>query len=109
MGGAGPGAPAMAQGYQSEEERAVQFKWCYRCNKIKPPRTHHCSLCERCVLRMDHHCPWVGNCIGFHNHKFFINFTFWAAAATAVEALALVLSAFSGVIRVSPVGAPPPL
>jgi len=29
---------------------------CDKCNCYKPARTHHCSICQRCVLRMDHHC-----------------------------------------------------
>lgn len=36
-------------------------KWCRKCWAPKYERTHHCSQCGRCVLKMDHHCPWVGN------------------------------------------------
>ncbi|KAM6151222.1 palmitoyltransferase ZDHHC15 isoform 1-T1 [Rhynchocyon petersi] len=51
---------------------AVRF--CERCHLIKPDRCHHCSVCAMCVLKMDHHCPWVNNCIGFSNYKFFLQF-----------------------------------
>jgi palmitoyltransferase len=29
---------------------------CKKCIAPKPPRAHHCSVCNKCVLKMDHHC-----------------------------------------------------
>ena len=34
---------------------------CVKCGSEKAARTHHCSVCDRCVLHMDHHCPWINN------------------------------------------------
>jgi hypothetical protein len=52
--------------------------YCNKCNVVRAPRAHHCKTCNRCYLRMDHHCPWIGNCVGVGNHKFFIQFTGYA-------------------------------
>jgi len=46
---------------------------------LKPPRSHHCQISRRQVLRMDHFCPWVGNCVGFHNYRFFFLFLTYMA------------------------------
>eukprot|EP00041_Stephanoeca_diplocostata_P033696 m.1119376 g.1119376 ORF g.1119376 m.1119376 type:complete len:418 (+) comp24390_c0_seq3:327-1580(+) len=51
---------------------------CRTCMIVKPDRTHHCSICRQCVLKMDHHCPWVNNCVGHHNYKYFCTFLFYA-------------------------------
>lgn len=53
-------------------------RYCNRCILVKPDRAHHCSICSRCVLKMDHHCPWVNNCVCFQNYKFFMLFLGYA-------------------------------
>ncbi|KAL3863140.1 hypothetical protein ACJMK2_004909 [Sinanodonta woodiana] len=47
---------------------------CKKCISPKPPRTHHCTICKRCILKMDHHCPWLNNCVGHYNHRYFYLF-----------------------------------
>ncbi|CAI2374614.1 unnamed protein product [Moneuplotes crassus] len=48
------------------------YKHCGKCKMDQPPRAKHCDLCKRCVLRYDHHCVVLGNCIGLHNFKYFL-------------------------------------
>ncbi|KFM74080.1 putative palmitoyltransferase ZDHHC16, partial [Stegodyphus mimosarum] len=51
---------------------------CKRCIAPKPPRTHHCIVCNRCILKMDHHCPWLNNCVGHFNHRYFFMFCIYS-------------------------------
>lgn len=67
------------------EANATSYRSCTTCQAWKPDRCHHCSVCGRCFLKMDHHCPWFASCIGFRNHKFFIQ-------------LLIYITMFSGVV-----------
>ena len=45
---------------------------CLKCNIIMPDRCSHCKSCKTCILKRDHHCPWLSKCIGYSNQKYYI-------------------------------------
>jgi palmitoyltransferase ZDHHC9/14/18 len=59
-------------------------KFCSQCQIYRPNRTIHCKFCNNCVFELDHHCKWLGCCIGKRNQKFFI---FWICAQGANSCL----------------------
>lgn len=42
--------------HSDSEEDESENKSCQKCNRLKPERTHHCTICTKCVYKMDHHC-----------------------------------------------------
>lgn len=58
------------------------WPYCERCLSHRPPRTHHCPVCDVCVLKRDHHCWFGGVCVGHANHRYYfcaISYMFAAA------------------------------
>jgi len=71
------------QPMQHEVKQTGERRFCKWCDRYKPDRCHHCRVCRSCILRMDHHCPWIANCVGFRNHKSFFLLVFYALVDVA--------------------------
>ena len=54
-----------------------------------PPYVWHCSTCKRCVVYMDHHCPWINNCVGYYTQKLFFLFNLYGLLTFAYSIVCL--------------------
>jgi palmitoyltransferase ZDHHC3/7/25 len=86
--------PKIPKGVHPSHVRSLP-RICNKCHVLKPLSAHHCSLCKRCVSRMDHHCPWVNNCVAIFNQKYFILFLFYTGVS-AFYAAGLLIARFIG-------------
>ena len=74
-------APIHASNYSLEGSHSEN--WCEVCcvSQSFKRRVHHCDDCDLCIEGLDHHCPWIGKCIGKKNMKWFIAFNvMWVLA-----------------------------
>eukprot|EP01017_Pseudomicrothorax_dubius_P010418 TRINITY_DN13724_c0_g1_i3.p1 TRINITY_DN13724_c0_g1~~TRINITY_DN13724_c0_g1_i3.p1 ORF type:complete len:424 (+),score=55.89 TRINITY_DN13724_c0_g1_i3:244-1515(+) len=68
----------------------IERRYCNRCFIEQPLRAKHCKDCNRCVAMYDHHCPWLGTCIGEKNHGLFLVFLILQSIQLSVAAVKIV-------------------
>ncbi|KFK34383.1 hypothetical protein AALP_AA5G138200 [Arabis alpina] len=77
---------------------SVRNLTCSYCHVEQPPRAKHCHDCDRCVLQFDHHCVWLGTCIGQKNHSKFWWYIF-EETALSIWTLIMYIDYLSNVVK----------
>lgn len=90
-----------------KDEKFLQF--CSQCQGFKAPRSHHCRRLNRCCLKMDHYCPWIGTTVGHHNQAFFLRFLFfvpigctWAVVIILLTSIRQIYTPFKVLYQMNP-------
>lgn len=70
----GLGSPGACEEQEAmlPQTAAPRLRRCGYCLLQQPMRAKHCQACQRCVRKFDHHCPWIENCVGEQNHRWFL-------------------------------------
>lgn len=68
-----PTSTAVPEFDRTKHAHVIENGRCHLCNiETSGPRTKHCSVCNKCVGRFDHHCKWLNHCIGGRNYAAFL-------------------------------------
>ncbi len=60
--------------------------------------TLNCRWCKGCIMKYDHHCVAINNCVGMHNYKYFCLLLLHSSVAIIGISCALVSSLHAGTI-----------
>ena len=86
--------PNKEQLYAQSKTSMIELKMCKSCHIIKNLRVFHCRKCGLCVLRHDHHCDWLSNCIGLYNQKTFLFFIYTCLLHCTIFILFIIYTIF---------------
>jgi palmitoyltransferase ZDHHC1/11 len=70
---------------RTKHTHVIENGRCHLCNiKTSSQRTKHCSVCNKCIEKFDHHCKYLNQCVGKQNYVPFLMCVVSAVAAVLV-------------------------
>ena len=70
---------------RTKHSHVIENGRCHLCNiKTSSTRTKHCSVCNKCIEKFDHHCKYLNQCVGRQNYVPFLMCVVSAVAAVLV-------------------------